>query len=48
MSPSVEEDVSELFEKLKVSPGGEDLSDGSTKLFIGQSDVPSSPPTSPS
>ena len=36
MLPSVEEDVSQLFEKLKVSSGGEDLSDGNAKLFIGQ------------
>ncbi|KAJ1467852.1 hypothetical protein T484DRAFT_1985531 [Baffinella frigidus] len=36
---SAEEDVSQLLEKLKVSPGGGDLSDGNAQLCIGQSDV---------
>ena len=44
MRPSVDEDVSQLFEQLKVSPGGGGLSDGNAKLCIGHSDVqPGSP-----
>ena len=34
-----EEDVSQLFEKLKVSPGAGYLSDGSATICVGQSDV---------
>ena len=34
---SSEDDVSQLFEKLKVSPGGGLLSDGSATIFLGQS-----------
>jgi hypothetical protein len=33
------EDVSQLLEKLKISPGGGHLSDGSTSICVGQSDV---------
>ena len=33
-----EEDVSPLFEKLRLSPGGGQLSDGSTSICVGQSD----------
>ena len=32
-----EEDVSQLFEKLKISPGGGHLSDGSATICVGQS-----------
>jgi hypothetical protein len=34
-----EEDVSQLFEKLKVSPGGGLLRDGIATICVGQSDV---------
>ena len=34
-----EEDVSQLLEKLKVSPGGGHLSDGNSTVCLGQSDV---------
>ena len=34
-----EEDVSQLLEKLKISPGGGHLSDGSATIYVGQSDV---------
>ena len=34
-----EEDVSQLLEKLKVSPGGGHLSDGSVSICLGPSDV---------
>ena len=34
-----EEDVSQLLEKLKVSPGGGQLSDGPVSICLGQSDV---------
>jgi hypothetical protein len=34
-----EKDVSQLFEKLKVSPGAGHLSDGSATICVGQSDV---------
>ena len=34
-----EEDVSQLLEKLKVSPGGGHLSDGGSLICLGQSDV---------
>jgi hypothetical protein len=34
--PSVE-DMSQLFEKLKVSPGGGHLSDGPSTIYVGKS-----------
>jgi hypothetical protein len=34
-----EDDVSQLFERLKVSPGAGHLSDGSATICVGQSDV---------
>ena len=36
---SSEEDVSQLLEKLKISPGGGHLSDGTATICVGQSDV---------
>ena len=43
---SSEEDVSQLFEKLKVSPGVGLISDGPVTIRVGASDVlPNSPQT---
>ena len=39
MPPEPEEDLSQLLEKLRVSPGAGLASDGSTSICIGQSDV---------